>query len=206
MTPQIHLSSRFVSAPSQSQFCLLGDEADRTNSPSEVGTAAAEGDGKFQKEKKKLNKVNNLGDGSKTKERRQRSEQAFLPRSRHRDLQGDETKHPGAFQTGVKQNLHAPSHAGAVEMPADATVTSSEVGINPQRLLPEVCKNTEALLDTLDNNSAKEFILNFNFKAVLCAQTCLAKITFGSIKCASSRFFFCFDLLQKWRMKINIKQ
>lgn len=56
----------------------------------------------------------------------------------------------------MKQNerpVHAPSHAGAVEMPAGgATVTSSEVGTSPQRLISEVCMNIKALLDGLDNN------------------------------------------------------
>lgn len=83
---------------------------------------------------------------------------SVFPRSRQHAVQEDDSKHLGAFQTGVRQNLHAPSHAGAVEMPAGgATVTSSEVGINPQRLLSEVFMNITAALDSLDNNGANEF-------------------------------------------------
>lgn len=65
---------------------------------------------------------------------------------------------PRCFPHCCEAKISTPlSHAGAGEMPADgATVTSSEVRINPQRLSSEVRMTLKAALDSLHNNYANE--------------------------------------------------
>lgn len=159
MTPLIHLSTLFVLLGLNVSPPILSPRRRSWLTPMARNRRHRCGreDGEFQKT---TDEINGLGDCFKIAQRA-RLQLSRRARSRPDQLppgpagRGHQT--PRCFPHCCEAKISTPlSHAGAVEMPADgATVTSSEVRINPQRLSSEVCMTLKAALDSLHNNYAK---------------------------------------------------